>query len=178
MDIDQIKALRNNKIKDDQGAWDKVLKLRALTKYDFKYKGYLSFKNFKKILEWKYEGQDNRVEKILALSPVSLIESITRCYSEIDHPNEDLKTRIKTYILLGIPWIGIGMASAIMGLHEPDKYAGIDKSIRATIFQEEVRTLQAKDYLPYLKRIKEIAGQLDCDLQETEYLLKLMQDPD
>ena len=178
MDIDQIKALRNKKIRDDQGSWDKVLMLRALTKNDFKNKGYLSFNNFKKILKWKYVGQDTRVGKILAISPVSLIESITRCYSEIDHPNEDLKTRIKTYILLGIPWIGIGMASAIMGLHEPEKYAGIDKSIWATIFPEEERILHAKDYLPYLKRMKEIARELDCDLQETEYLLKLMQDLD
>lgn len=178
MDIDQIKALRNKKIKDDQGAWDKVLLLRALTKNDFKNKGYLSFNKFKKILKWKYAGQDNKIEKILAISPVSLIESITRCYAEIDHPNEELKTRIKTYILLGIPWIGIGMASTIMGLHEPEKYAGIDKATWATIFQEEERTLQAKDYLPYLKRMKEIAMQLDCDLQETEYLLKLMQDLD
>ena len=47
------------------------------------------------ILDWKLHNKKSQIEKIKNSSPVSLIKDITHCYCKIDHPDNEMKTKMK-----------------------------------------------------------------------------------
>lgn len=171
MDIRKIKAKRKELISDSNLEWREILDLSSDVQKDFNDNESLTIPLYNKILDWKLSGQTALLKKIRTGSPDSLIQTITHCYFKVDHPDDDMKTRIKVHVLLSIPWIGIGVASAIMALHEPRIYAGIDSRTWAALFNEDKKTFSIKHYETYLSGIGDLADKVGCDVQEIGYIL-------
>ncbi len=171
MNTKEIREKRRNLISESNPEWQHILNLRFEVQRDFKNNQSLSIPTFEKILEWKLRNMRSQVEKIRSFSPDSLIKSITKCYYEIDHPNDEMKTKIKMQVLLSIPWVGIGISSAILTLHEPQFYGIMDLRSWSVLFQKEKKTFSIKGYMVYLRRIRELAKENDCDVQEIDYIL-------
>ncbi len=171
MNIKEIKEKKKNLISVSNPEWQNILNLRLEVQRDFYDNESLSIPTYDKILGWKLHQQKNRIEKIKNFSPDSLVKTITHCYCKIDHPDNEMKTRIKMHVLLSIPWIGIGISSAIMAMHEPQFYGTIDLRSWSVLFHEDKKTFSGNDYLRYLKSIRELADEVECDVQELDYIL-------
>ncbi len=171
MDIKEIKEKKKSLISISNPEWQHILNLRLEVQRDFHDNEALSIPTFDKILGWTLHKQTARIEKIKNFNPHSLIESITNCYCKINHPDKEMNTRIKMHVLLSIPWIGIGISSAIMALHEPRHYGNIDLRSWSVLFNEKKKTFSIKDFNRFLKKIREIANTIGCDAQEIDYIL-------
>ncbi len=171
MNIKEIKVQRKRLISPSNPEWQKILNLRLEVQRDFNNNESLSISTYNKILDWKLDRHESRIEKIRTFSPDSLVKTIANCYCKVDHPDSEMSTKIKMHVLLSVPWIGIGISSAIMALHEPHIYGAIDLRSWSVLFQEDKKVFSMKDYLKYLKRIRELADKVGCDVQEIDYVL-------
>jgi len=171
MKIKEIKEKNKILISLSNPEWQNILNLRLEVQDDFHDNESLSLQTYNKILDWKLHKQKSQIEKIKNTSPASLIKVITHCYYKIDHPDSEMKTRIKMQVLLSIPWIGIGISSAIMALHEPQIYGTIDFRSWFVLFHKDKKTFSGNDYLRYLRSIRELADKVECDVQEIDYIL-------
>ena len=95
MNSKEIAVKRKILISNSNLEWQNIVKLRLEVQRDFYDKQSLSISTYDKILDWRLRNQQSQVEKIKSASPYSIIKSITKCYCEIDHPNDEMKTRIK-----------------------------------------------------------------------------------
>jgi len=171
MNIGKIKEVKEKLISTANLEWQEILDLRSAVQNDFQQKGFLTTATFDKILEWKLDDQKALVDRIQKTSPGSLIKTITRCYHEIDHLQEEFNTRVKVHTLLGIPWVGIGVVSAIMAMHEPQLYGTIDQRSWFVLFNKEKKSFSGGDYLKYLEGIRKLAKEAECDVQEVDFIL-------
>ncbi len=171
MNIQEIKEKKKNLISISNPEWQNILNLRLEVQRDFYDNESLSMPTYDKILSWRLHKQKGRIEKIKKFSTDSLVKTITRCYCKVDHPDNEMKTRIKIHVLLSIPWIGIGISSAIMALHEPRFYGAIDLRTWNVLFNKDKKTFSGNDFLRYLSRIRELAEKVGCDVQEIDYIL-------
>ncbi|MCP4219292.1 MAG: hypothetical protein GY765_31955 [bacterium] len=171
MNIEEIKEKKKHLITGSNPEWQNILDLSAEVQKDFYENESLSIPTYIKILAWKLHNQKSRIDQIKNSSPDSLIKSITHCYCTLNHPDNEMKTRIQTHVLLSIPWIGIGIASAIMTLHEPRLYGVIDLRTWSVLFDKEKKTFSMNDYLKYLENIRQLADKAECDVREIDYIL-------
>ena len=171
MNIREIEEKRKRLISISNPEWQNILGLRSEVQRDFYDKESLSIPTYDKILDWKLHQQKRRIEKIKNFSPDSLVKTITHCYNKVVHPDTEMKTKIKMHVLLSIPWIGFRISSAIMTLHEPHFYGTIDLRSWSVLFHEDKKTFSMKDYIRYLRSIRELADKAGCDVQEIDYIL-------
>lgn len=171
MNIKEIKQMKKKLISSSNPEWQNILKLRISVQKDFNNNHFLTVSTFDKILDWKLNQQKSQISKIKNSAPNSLIRTITNCYYKVDHPDDEMKTRIKMGILLSIPWIGIGISSAIITFHEPQLYGNVDFRSWSVLFNKDKKTFSGNDYLTYLKSIRELADKAGCDVQEIDYIL-------
>jgi len=171
MNINEIKEKKKRLISLSNPEWQEIVNLQLSVQNDFQNKKSLSIPTYHKVLDWKLQKQKSQIEKIISGSPDSLIKTITFCYNKTDHPNSELNIKIKMHVLLSIPWIGIGIASAIMALHEPQLYGTIDLRSWSNLFHEDRKTFSMNHYMKYLGSIRELANQAECDVQEIDYIL-------
>lgn len=169
MNANKLKAKKKTLITRSNPEWRKILDLRSQVQKDFQNKKSLSISTYQQILDWKLAKQ--RADKIRTSSPDSLVKTITACYCKADHPHDELKTKIRMNILLSIPWIGIGVSSAIMALHDPQQYGAIDSRVWSALFQKDKKTLSMNDYIKYLNAIRQMANGAKCEVQAVEYIL-------
>ncbi len=171
MNIEELKEQKKDLISSSNPEWQNIQALQLEVQRDFSDIQSLSISTYTKVLDWKLGRQKSRAEKIRKSSPDSLIHNITHCYCILDHPHADMKTRIKMHILLSIPWIGIGLSSAIMALHEPEFYGAINFRTWSVLFDQDKTTFSMNDYTRYLRSIRELADKVGCDVQVIDYIL-------
>lgn len=174
MNVDKIRKLKKG-ININTVEWERTSELTVRVQENFRKYKHLSIQAYHEILKWKIGENSSKYKKVISFSPDELVVSITKCYNEIEHPDDEMNTRIKMYILLGIPWIGISVASTIMSLHHPDLYAFVDNNSWYALYGKEKKTLAVKDYMTYLKDISELAANLGCSIQEVSYALSIEQ---
>lgn len=171
IDLEQLIAQKKVLIDPENSDWNRVLNLGTRVRNDFQQYGFLNYNTFADIIDWKLMEQVGRAEKIKQASPEPLIQAITQCYLQVQHPDPILDIKIKMNVLLSIPWIGIGIASSLMSLHRPDNYAGLEQNSWNALFQKNKKSLSIKEYLEYLKRVRELAEQMDCEPLAVEFIL-------
>ena len=119
----------------------------------------LSRDEFLEICRWKLRDQYGRAARLLESSSQKRIKRITQmalAFKDKDAEFE-LSGRVKTLSLL--PGVGLGVASAILALSFPRKYAPIDPRVWRALFDEERSVFQLADYGRYLDRLSELAAE-------------------
>lgn len=172
MDIDRLKIRKRVLLMEDNPEWQKLLYLQALVQSDFHKQKHLSINTFQQILNWKFPEQEHKVDKIIEACPASLLKTISKCYHEIQYPDTEMEMRIKLHTLLSIPWIGFGISTSIMAFHFPDKFASIDQVIWFHLYRKNKSTFSIKEYIKYLDDLSSLTKALDCNYQETAFLIK------
>jgi hypothetical protein len=171
MNVKKITDKKPIFISNSNPEWQSIIDLRLQVQRDFNNNESLSIPTYEKILTWKLHQQKTQIKKIREFSPDSLVKTITHCYCKADHPDNEMKTKIKMNILLSIPWIGIGISSSIMSFHEPHLYGIIDSRTWDVLFHKVKKTFSMNDYIKYLKYVRNLAHQVKCDIQELDYIL-------
>jgi hypothetical protein len=170
MNINEIRVKHKRLISASNPEWQEIIELQKVVQHEFRQHECLSLSTLEKVLHWRIDNP-SQIEKILASCPEFLLKSITDCYYKVNHPDDEMNTRIKVHVLLSLPWIGIGISSAIMALHEPKRYGTSDARSWEILFQQTKKSPSKRDYLRYLERAREVAAKAECTIFELDYIL-------
>lgn len=130
---------------------------------------YLKLEELDKILHWKLLTQYGRQKEKRSIEITNEIaQNFTKWAFKITHANEDYETYLKIKTLMVPRGINVRIASAILALCFPEKYAVIDFRVWRQLFSEERDSYTINQYLEYLKKVTELAKILGWDPQEVD----------
>ena len=133
-----------------------------------RYPLYLTSQEFDEILRWKLRGQYGRQQERRKANTEDVIRIVTGAALSITHPDQDYETELRLNLLCSLRGVGVPVASAILALVFPEKYAVIDFRGWRQIFGEERTTFSTTDYKRYLQEIKRLAIELGWTVQEVD----------
>jgi thermostable 8-oxoguanine DNA glycosylase len=171
MNIKNLIAKHQSLIVSSNSEWTQILSLRKLVRHEFDARGFLTASTFDAVIDWKLRKQRNRTEKHRLGNSAELIQELTGAFWRVKHEDNDKLLAIQLAILLAIPGVGIGVASAIFTLCYPSEYAIIDFRNWKVLYGEDKRQFSQADYKKYLTDMRELAAKVDCEVQELDYLL-------
>lgn len=129
----------------------------------------LTAEELEPVFRWKLGSQYGRVRKQLARNMVAAYQIVTRAAFEIsdfDDPNRELELRVG--LLCSLAGVGIGIASAILALVEPDRYCVIDFRGWRGVFGDRKSAFTVDDYKRYLAEVRRLARVLAWPVQEVD----------
>ncbi len=129
---------------------------------------YLTEKDFERILHWKLRRQYYRQKDFRAINTPSIIHLITKAALSLQHNDREYETELQLKILSSIRGVGIPVASAILTLVFPEKYAVIDFRGWRQVFGEGKTTFTISEYKKYLHEIHRMAIELGWTPQEVD----------
>ena len=171
INIEYFQSKRQSLIVSSNSEWTQILSLRNLVRHEFDARGFLTATTFDAVTNWKLRKQRNRTEKHRVGNSAELIQELTGAFWRVKHEDKDKLLAIQLAILLAIPGVGIGVASAIFTLCYPSEYAIVDFRNWKALYGKDKKQFTVADYKQYLRDVRDLAGELDCDVQEVDYLL-------
>jgi thermostable 8-oxoguanine DNA glycosylase len=171
MEIERLRKSHEKHITLTNSEWERTMGLRNLVGHEFSTQGYLTLQTFNKVLDWKLRQQRKRTEKLRIENTADLIRELTGTFWRVKHNAPDKVVEIKLGVLMSIPGTGIGVASALLTLSDPANFAIIDFRNWKVLYSEDKRHFTVPEYKKYLADVRQLAEQLDCDVQEVDFLL-------
>jgi len=129
---------------------------------------YLTGAEFGEILKWKLRAQYGRQKEKRTVNTEETIRAITGIALTITHPDNDYELELRVSLLRVLRGVGVPVASAVLALVYPERYAVIDFRTWRQVFGEQKTTFLIADYTRYLKRISELADKLGWFPQEVD----------
>jgi len=126
---------------------------------------YLMLAELDEILRWKLRGQFGRQRERRRLNTDEVIRTVTMAALSLTHPDEDYETELRLGLLCTLRGVGVPVASAILALVFPEKYAVIDFRGWRQLFSERRTTFSVSDYKQYLGKLRRLACELGWSLQ-------------
>ena len=123
---------------------------------------YLTRDELERIFYWKLGNQYNRVAERLEQNTESGYKAITTAALSIIEDDADYEVQLRLGVLMSLSGVGIGVASAILALCDPDKYCVIDfRGWRTAFFPDECHNFGLDTYLRYLHEVKRLTNALN-----------------
>jgi len=129
---------------------------------------YLTLDEFDRVLQWKLRGQYGRQRERRKANTDDVIRVVTGAALSIEHPDKDYEIELRFGILCTLRGVGVPVASAILALVFPERYAVIDFRGWRQVFGEERTAFSVSDYKRYLREIQNLAQELEWPVQEVD----------
>jgi hypothetical protein len=129
---------------------------------------FLTASDLDDILKWKLGRQYGRKKAHRALNTDEVIRAVTGLALSITHEDEDYELDLRVDILCGLRGIAVPVASAVLTLVYPNKYAVIDFRNWRQIFGERKNGFSLSDYKRYMKEMRRLANELNWTVQEVD----------
>jgi len=138
---------------------------------------------FIEIARWKLRSQYNRIKRHRNNLLIAAVPEITRiAFHDYPAVTAEKLLQFRTEILITLPSVRVGQASAILGLAFPDDYCVIDYRGWRQLFPDHTKTKKSleqkngtpqvrftiSDYWQYIQKVKELARQLDWSVRKTD----------
>jgi len=132
---------------------------------------YLTLQEFDEILRWKLRKQYGRQRKLRAVNTDEVVRNITGAAFSVVHQDSDYEVELQVGILCTLRGVGVPVASAVLALVFPHKYAVIDFRGWRQVFDERRTLFSIRDYRRYLGQIRQLADVLGWDPQEVDFAI-------
>lgn len=136
------------------------LKARLARARDRRVPLYLSRDEFLAVCRWKLGDQYGRAAHLLESSSEKRIKRTTQMAFSFKDKEAEFELAARLTILRLLPGVGIGVASAILALCYPKRYAPLDTRVWRALFDEQRGGLDVADYGRYLARLSELAAEV------------------
>jgi hypothetical protein len=164
----EAKALRPLRNASPEYATTEALKAHVeqlrLTRTPF----FLSAEDLDRIFRWKLRGQYERTLRRRAMNTPATYCAVTEAVFKVIDPDPNYESAVRLGLLIALPGIGVGVASAILALTEPQRYCVIDFRGWRTLFGKERRSFLVPDYQRYRTAVATLAAELGWAVQETD----------
>ena len=133
------------------------LKTRLARARDKRVPFYLSRDEFLSICRWKLRDQYARAAGLLESSSEKRVKRTTQMAFACKDKDAGFELAGRVTILRLLPGVGIGVASTILALCYPRRYATLDSRVWRALFAEQRSGFEAADYGRYLDRLGTLA---------------------
>jgi hypothetical protein len=135
------------------------LKARLARARDKRVPLHLSRDEFLSICRWQLRDQYGRTAHLLESSSEKRVKRTTQMAFGCKDKEADFELGARVTILRLLPGVGIGAASAILGLCYPKRYAPLDARVWQALFDEQRSSFELADYRRYLARLSELVAE-------------------
>lgn len=133
--------------------------------------GHLTASQFWRVARWKLGGQWGRTERLLERIHEPDIEIVTAAAFNVRGSSLDARTELRVGLLMSLPGVGLGIASAILAMALPADHAVIDFRGWRALYGEEQRSFSTRDYCKYLRDLRPLASELGWSVQDVDLAL-------
>jgi len=158
----QILKAQRDRLRLDDADWQAHQQLKAKFAAARKQRDpmYLTEGEFFEVAHWKLINQYGRAKRLLEDNSAERIEAVTSRALSFSDPDPDIEMVGRVTMLRVLPGVGMGVASAILALCFPERYAPIDFRVWRQLFDSEQDVFELTEYRRYLKRLRELADEL------------------
>jgi len=121
---------------------------------------HLTKDEFLEICRWKLGDQYVRTARLLETNSERRVKRTTQLAFSVKDKDADFELDARLTILSLLPGVGIGVASAILGLCYPQRYAPLDARAWEALFDERRVSLGPAEYRRYLGRLDELKAEV------------------
>ena len=136
------------------------LKARLARARDKRVPFYLSRDEFLAVCRWKLGDQYGRAARLLESSSEKRVKRTTQMAFACKDKEVEFELSGRVTILRLLPGVGIGVASAILALCYPKRYAPLDARVWSALFDQQRSTFELADYRRYLTRLGELGAEV------------------
>jgi len=129
---------------------------------------YLTADELEQILRWKLGSQYGRQRERRRANTDAVIRTVTGAALSVSHPDEEYELELRVGLLCALRGVSVPVASAVLALVLPEKYAVIDFRGWRQVFGVERRGFSIADYKRYLARLRPLADELGWTIQEVD----------
>lgn len=129
---------------------------------------FLTCAEFERILVWKLRTQYGRQRARRKANTENVVRAVTGMALTIAHPDDDYETELRVAILCALRGVSVPVASAVLALVFPEKYAVIDFRGWRQVFGDTKTVFTLPDYCRYLSKLRALAGELGWPVQEVD----------
>jgi len=130
---------------------------------------YLTLDEFNRVLQWKLRGQYGRQRERRKANTDDVIRVVTGAALSIEHSDKDYEIELRFGILCSLRGVGVPVASAVLALVFPERYAVIDFRGWRQVFGEDKKDeFKVSDYKRYLREVQKLAQELGWLVQEVD----------
>lgn len=151
----------------------KKLKNKINTSFKKKEEIYLTSIELDEIIKWKLDRQYFRSAKSRMVNTDDVVIPVTRAAFSVKSADREYEISTKISLLSSLKGVATPLASAILAIVQPEKFAIIDSVLWLAIYDEERSTFSAKDYIKFLGFIEKLAAMSKLEVQEAEFALWL-----
>ncbi len=163
--VDQIKDLREAASGFEK---TKLLKIKLAGLRQERQPLFLTAEEFDEILQWKLDTQYGRQKAHRTPNTDEIIRAVTTLALNINHEDEDYELELRIDILSSLRGVATPVASAVLTIVYPEKYAVIDFRNWRQIFGVRKNSFSVGDYKRYMKEMRRLAKELDWSIQEVD----------
>lgn len=116
---------------------------------------HLTLPELLEVARWKLEGQYGRAARHLERLTPPVVRTVTAAAFAIDGPDDDFETELRAGLLTTLPGVGLPIASAVLTLVEPDRYAVIDFRAWRALFGSDRASFGVADYRAFMAALRE-----------------------
>lgn len=132
---------------------------------------FLTSQEFDEILVWKLGQQYGRQRHLRRANYEELIRAVTGLALNLSHVEEEYELELRVNVLCALRGVGVPVASAILALIFPEKYAVIDSRDWQQIFGKEANGFGVNDYKKYMHEIRRLANELGWMPQQVDHAI-------
>lgn len=151
---------------DAEGVKDRMRRLKEL-----RTPLYLEPADLAPVLSYKLRQQEARTRKHRRDWSPELVTAITRAAFSVSLANREVELLSRVSILTALPGVGVPVASAILAMAEPERYAIVDFRVWQQIFGRSKRKFSPADYLAYMRKLWPLSEQLGWNPQVVDWCL-------
>jgi len=144
-------------------------KLRRLRKH--RRPLHLTAAELEEILQWKFGHRFNRKRYRRTANTERVIRSVTALALTITHPDKDYELELRMRTLCVLRGVSTMVASAVLALTFPNKYAVIDFRVWRQLFGEQKYAFSIADYKKYMHAMHRLSKQLQWPVQEVDHAI-------
>lgn len=131
----------------------------------------LSAGEFDDILQWKLGQQIGRQRARRGSNTEEVIRGVTGLALPITHPDEEYLLELQIGILCTLRGVGVPVASAVLALTFPERYAIVDFRGWRQVFGTNQSVFSISDYKRYMREIRRLARELGWPVQEVDHAI-------
>jgi hypothetical protein len=129
---------------------------------------FLEKEDFEAIVNWKLGKQKGRQSEIRENNSRESIKLITQTAFLLSEPNFEIESKLKIDILRSLFGVEVRVASAILSVCFPEKYAVLDYRNWEVMYPKRTGYFTTKEYVEYLLYIRKLSIHYDVSPKEMD----------
>lgn len=130
---------------------------------------FLDLDDFRRVVSWKLGRQESRVRRHLAQLTDPIVRSTTEASFRLASDPSDIAVRVSLSMLVCLPGVGIGVASAALALTHPNTHCVIDFRTWRTFYGVRRDGFGVPAYLAYRSSASCLARRLGWTPQQVDH---------